>query len=179
MFRAQGTPAFLPLGWDEWRLWRRVFPRLVDLQEPAANLLSMSAQTPLEIGKGVASLGIAEPALGTRPEARMADAATDWLCVWCHNRVANETDRFKYDGKDEFTFSNPEGIRFDIITFSQTLGCSQTGKPTLDHTWFPGHAWSFCVCDRCGQHLGWYYAGSDSFAGLIKSRIVRALTIRN
>lgn len=108
-----------------------------------------------------------------------ADTANDWLCAWCQNRVAREKDRFPYNGKDEFTFSNPENIRFAIITFSQTLGCKETGEPTLEHTWFPGYAWSYCQCDGCGQHLGWYYADHLQFAGLIKARIVRALFVRN
>jgi hypothetical protein len=107
------------------------------------------------------------------------DTANDWLCAWCQNRVANERDRFPYEGKDEFTFANPEGISFAIITFSRTLGCRESGAPILEHTWFPDHAWSFCLCDQCGQHLGWYYNGLHEFAGLITARIVRAACIRN
>lgn len=103
----------------------------------------------------------------------------DWLCAWCLHRVADDKDRFKYDGQDEFSFTNPEGIRFEIITFTDTVGCRQTGLPTLEHTWFPGHAWSFCQCDSCGQHLGWYYSGPQHFVGLIKNRIVRGQFIRN
>ncbi len=121
----------------------------------------------------------ADPATEPRAATAPGGAEGDWLCAWCLNRVANEKDRFKYDGKDEFTFSNPEGIRFEIITFSQTPGCRQAGVPTLEHTWFPGHAWSFCLCDRCSRHLGWYYAGQHDFAGLITARLVKAQYIRN
>jgi hypothetical protein len=53
------------------------------------------------------------------------------------------------------------------------------GMPTLEHTWFPGHAWSYCVCNNCGQHLGWYYDGQSVFVGLIKGRILRAMFMRN
>jgi len=123
--------------------------------------------------------GVAEPVSAVRAAEEVGTAEGDWLCAWCLNRVANERDRFEFGGRDEFTFSNPDGICFEIITFSVTLGCEQAGVPTLDHTWFAGHAWSYCRCERCGQHLGWYYAGAHDFAGLIKSRIVRALTIRN
>jgi hypothetical protein len=121
----------------------------------------------------------ADPATKLRVKTVFGDTAGDWLCAWCLNRVANEKDRFKYDGKDEFTFANPEGVRFEIITFLQTLGCRQAGEPSLEHTWFPGHAWSFCVCDRCNGHLGWYYAGHQDFAGLITRRLVRAQCLRN
>jgi hypothetical protein len=109
----------------------------------------------------------------------VGDTKGDWLCAWCHKRVANERDRFPYNGKDEFIFANPEGIRFEIITFSRTLECREVGAPTLEHTWFAGHAWSFCQCERCGQQLGWYYAGPHQFAGLIKGRIVRASLVNN
>ena len=122
---------------------------------------------------------IAEPEIQTRTRPSHGDPASDWLCAWCLNRVANEQDRFKYEGKDEFTFSNPEGIRFEIITFSQTPGCRQAGVPTLEHTWFPGHAWLFCLCDRCSRHLGWFYAGQHDFAGLITARLVKAQSVRN
>ena len=93
--------------------------------------------------------------------------------------MASEKDRFPYEGKEEFTFPNPEGIRFCIVTFFRTLGCRESGQPTLEHTWFPGYAWSYCQCDRCGQHLGWFYNGLHQFAGLIKPRIVRAVQVNN
>jgi hypothetical protein len=123
---------------------------------------------------------LAQPELDSRTLPALQNAEGEWLCAWCNNRVANEQDRFSFDGQDEFTFSNPEGVRFDIITFSETCGCNQAGVPTLEHTWFPGHTWSYCHCAECGRHLGWYFAaGQQGFAGLIKDRIVRALLRRN
>ena len=135
--------------------------------------LEISAET------AVAEPTLAQPALASRPAPSLGDAAGDWLCAWCHSRVANERERFSFEGKDEFTFTNPEGIRFEILTFSKALGGHQTGIPTLEHTWFADHAWSYCHCDECGQHLGWFYIGQHDFVGLIKSRIVRALHLRN
>jgi hypothetical protein len=120
------------------------------------------------------TLEIAEPEIATRARSSSGDSANDWLCAWCLNRVASEKDRFCYDGKNEFTFRNPEGVRFVILTFSRTIGCRQAGIPTLEDTWFPGHAWSYCLCDNCRTHLGWQYAGPSEFAGLIRDRIVRA-----
>ncbi len=125
------------------------------------------------------AVDVAQPELDTRTLPSTGDAAGDWLCAWCLNRVANERDRFAIGGKDEFNFSNPDGFHFDIITFSDTKGCREAGVPTFEYTWFPGHAWSYCKCARCGQHLGWYYTGKNQFAGLIKDRILRALYIRN
>ncbi|MBI4658353.1 MAG: hypothetical protein HY735_05835 [Verrucomicrobia bacterium] len=119
----------------------------------------------------------AEPEIQSRTRPSQGDPANDWLCAWCFNRVASEKDRFACDGKSEFTFKNPEGVRFDILTFSRTIGCRQAGEPTLEHTWFPSHTWSYCICDRCRMHLGWYYTGPSEFAGLIRDRIVRASVV--
>jgi hypothetical protein len=93
--------------------------------------------------------------------------------------VANEKDRLSFGGQNEFSFLNPNGIRFEIFTFSQAPGCRQVGEPTLQHTWFPGHAWAYAVCGHCGQHLGWDYTGPHHFFGLIKTRLVRAVCVRN
>ena len=122
---------------------------------------------------------IDEPIADTRTAVAIGDAEGDWLCAWCLSRVANERDRFKYRGKDHFTFANPAGIRFEILTFSTTVGCHPNGVRTLEHTWFAGHAWSYCQCDNCGQHLGWFYSGEHEFAGLIIDRLVRAHLVRN
>jgi hypothetical protein len=115
----------------------------------------------------------------TRTVPSEAQAEGDWLCAWCYHRVANESDRFTFQGNDEFLFSNPAGLRFHILLFSQASGCAESGIPTLEHTWFSGHSWSFAQCAACGQHLGWFYTGPQEFVGLIKDRIVRGLCVRN
>jgi hypothetical protein len=129
------------------------------------------------VGVEPGAVEVAEPEVRTRARPRQGDPANDWLCAWCLNRVASEQDRFSCEGKSEFLFRNPDGIRFHIVTFSRTIGCRRAGVPTLEDTWFPGHAWSYCLCGRCGAHLGWYYAGPSEFAGLIRDRIVRASVV--
>ena len=136
---------------------------------------SVKAMTEWEPG----TVEIVEPGTGTRALPGQSDPANDWLCAWCLHRVASEKDRYHHHGPSEFTFRNPSGMRFDILTFSRTIGCVEAGAPTLEHTWFPGHAWSFCLCASCGQHLGWHYSGPGEFDGLIRERIVRAMLVLN
>ncbi len=125
------------------------------------------------------NVGTAEPELETHPHPSLGVAGGDWLCAWCHNRVASDRDRFKYEGRSEFTFRNVEGTRFNILTFSRTLGCEPAGVPTLEYTWFPSHAWSFCMCDQCKAQIGWFYTGPEEFAGLVRERIVQASLVAN
>lgn len=103
----------------------------------------------------------------------------DWLCLSCHKKITEDKERFPYEGETEFHFTNPEGYVFDIITFRTAEGCREAGMPTFEFTWFKDHSWSLAVCSRCGLQLGWKYSGKSSFYGLIKSRLVKGLTLFN
>ena len=83
----------------------------------------------------------------------------DWLCVACNKRITSDKERFEYNDQSEFQFINPGGFYFDIITFCSADGCREMGEPTLEFTWFEEHSWSFAVCSRCSNHLGWKYDG--------------------
>jgi len=128
-------------------------------------------------GTQAGSVEVTEPQIQVRTLPTPSDAANDWLCACCHNHVASEKDRVAFEGRSEFLFKNPEGARFPIMTFSRTLGCRNRGFPNSEHTWFAGHAWSYCLCDQCHMQLGWYYVGPNEFAGLIRDRIVRASVV--
>lgn len=105
--------------------------------------------------------------------------ADDWLCIVCNKKITLDRDRFEFDNQSEFQFINPNGFYFDIITFLNAEGCREIGEPTLDYTWFAGHSWSFAVCSRCSNHLGWKYKGKYSFYGLIKSRLIKGAALFN
>ena len=153
------------------------FLNSVDGSGFSGRMMLMTGLVQAMSGAESATAAIAEPEIQSRTSPGQGDPANDWLCSWCLARVASEKDRFSHEGQSEFTLKNPEGIRFDILTFLRTIGCKEVGVPTLEHTWFPGHAWSYCLCDRCRMHLGWYYAGPREFAGLIRDRIVRASVV--
>jgi hypothetical protein len=103
----------------------------------------------------------------------------DWLCIACNKKITSDKERFEYDNQSEFQFINPGGFYFDILTFCSADGCREMGKPTLEFTWFEGHSWSFAVCSRCSNHLGWKYFGKYSFYGLIKSRLIKGAALFN
>ena len=88
-------------------------------------------------------------------------------------------DRFDFNNQSEFQFINPGGYYFNILTFCAADGCRELGEPTMEFTWFDGHSWSFAVCRRCSNHLGWKYKGKYSFYGLIKSRLIKGVALFN
>ncbi len=115
----------------------------------------------------------------TKTKTESAVKGDDWLCKLCYNRIASDKERFYYSGSSEFNFTNPQGYQFDIITFTKADGCNSSGETILEHTWFPGHSWNYGICSQCGIHLGWKYFGQNNFYGLIKTRLVKAMTIMN
>jgi len=105
--------------------------------------------------------------------------ADDWLCIACNKKITSDKERFEYNNQSEFQFVNPAGYYFDIITFYSADGCRVEGIPALEFTWFEAHSWSFAVCSRCSNHLGWKYQGKYSFYGLIKSRLIKGAALFN
>ncbi|HVO72982.1 MAG TPA: cereblon family protein [Ignavibacteriaceae bacterium] len=120
---------------------------------------------------------IAEPEPTVKVQAQLRP--DDWLCLRCSKKITEEKERFLYENRSEFRFTNPDGFIFDIITFRKAEGCIEEGRPTLEFTWFKDHSWSFAFCSRCGLHLGWKYSGRFSFYGLIKSRLLKGQALFN
>jgi hypothetical protein len=103
----------------------------------------------------------------------------DWLCIACNKKITSDKDRFEFNDQSEFQFINPDGYYFNILTFCAADGCKELGEPTMEFTWFDGHSWSFAVCRRCSNHLGWKYNGEFLFYGLIKERLIKGAALFN
>ena len=103
----------------------------------------------------------------------------DWLCIVCNKKITTDKDRFEFNDQSEFQFINPSGYYFNILTFCNADGCKEMGEPTMEFTWFDGHFWSYAVCRRCSNHLGWKFNGKYSFYGLIKERLVKGAALFN
>ena len=95
-------------------------------------------------------------------------------CRTCRNYITENRFLVPVDGETQHCFRNPAGQAFDIHTYSMAEGCIVSGKPTEFFTWFPGHAWQFCYCSQCNNHLGWYYScdGLIGFFGLITDLLI-------
>ena len=114
-----------------------------------------------------------------RKKPRAADVdqrrqnARPFFCAACLTRVCDDGDIVAIGGATRHRFTNPAGFTFEIGTFARAPGCRADGEPTLEHTWFPEHAWSLANCANCTTQLGWFFAGATSFFGLIWSRLIQ------
>lgn len=107
-------------------------------------------------------------------EAGLADGGRFLLCARCGLRVTQEGNRIIVQGNHEHRFFNPHGLIFELGCFDSAPGCAPVGEPTMEFTWFPGHAWQATLCLGCLNHLGWLYASAAArgFFGLILDRLV-------
>ena len=117
--------------------------------------------------------------LETKTTVQTELKADDWLCIVCNKKITSDKEKFEFNNQSEFQFINPGGYYYNILTFTDADGCIEFGEPTMEFTWFEGHVWSYAVCSRCNNHLGWKYTGKYSFYGLIKSRLVKGAALFN
>ncbi len=109
-----------------------------------------------------------------RRKPRTVDAtdrarARAYHCARCTTRICDESDAV---GGGTHRFTNPAGFAFDVACFAAAPGCRVDGEPTLEYTWFPGHAWSIADCRNCSAQLGWFFSGESTFYGLILERLI-------
>ena len=95
-------------------------------------------------------------------------------CANCHHPVTEVDFKVPINGEEEHQLTNPYGIRFHVMCFSDALGCLAHGDLVDADTWFPGYYWRFAMCENCDSHLGWFYLADDgeSFYGLIGSHLI-------
>ncbi len=96
------------------------------------------------------------------------------LCAACRSPVTDESQRIEVGGAHEHAFRNPNDLTFHIGCFADAAGCAARGTPTLEWTWFAGHAWQVALCRGCHAHLGWRYRRPEggTFHGLILDRLI-------
>jgi hypothetical protein len=92
-------------------------------------------------------------------------------CCVCEREVARLRDRVQVGDGELHTFVNPQGQVFELVCFARAEGAVAIGEPTLEFTWFPGHAWRYGRCRTCGVQLGWFYEGASSFWGLVHAAL--------
>ncbi len=104
----------------------------------------------------------------------LLDESPAVCCKRCNNHITELSHQLPVNNQLYHQFVNPSGLEFEIVCFELAPGCSVSGKPTSDHTWFPGYQWQYAYCNQCNEHVGWYYNHNEwlSFFGLITAKLI-------
>lgn len=93
-------------------------------------------------------------------------------CHVCKAPITAYEEGISISGEQVHRRVNPAGIAFVLACFRAAPGVATLGVPTTEDVWFAGYAWSLVLCRRCGEHLGWFFSGTEpSFFGLILNRL--------
>jgi len=97
-------------------------------------------------------------------------------CRLCRALITTRAERFQVGPYDKYSFTNPAGITYAIACYKHAHGCTISGIPTTEHSWFSGYQWQLASCTDCHEHLGWYYENRKrAFFGLIVSRVIESV----
>uniref|UniRef100_A0A8D0L9Y0 Protein cereblon n=1 Tax=Sphenodon punctatus TaxID=8508 RepID=A0A8D0L9Y0_SPHPU len=75
-------------------------------------------------------------------------------------------------------YVNPHGYVHETLTVYKACNLSLNGRPSTEHSWFPGYAWTIAQCRICGSHIGWKFTATkkemspQKFWGLTRSALL-------
>ncbi|KAF4024069.1 hypothetical protein G4228_015691 [Cervus hanglu yarkandensis] len=75
-------------------------------------------------------------------------------------------------------YVNPHGYVHETLTVYKACNLNLIGRPSTDHSWFPGYAWTIAQCRICASHIGWKFTATkkdmspQKFWGLTRSALL-------
>lgn len=100
-------------------------------------------------------------------------------CSSCMRQVARKEDVFSMSREGPLgAYVNPGGVVHETVTVYKADNLTLIGRPSTEHSWFPGYAWTIAQCQECGHHMGWKFTATNKkttpskFWGLCRSSLV-------
>ncbi|XP_039263434.2 protein cereblon-like [Styela clava] len=113
-----------------------------------------------------------------RCELDLLKKCTIYACMHCGNHITEKKHLFNMSVSGPMdAYVNPSGHIHETLTVYLSQGLVRVSRPSTEHSWFPGYAWTICECASCGRHMGWKFtATKDSltpknFWGLTRSSL--------
>ena len=104
-----------------------------------------------------------------------------FLCFLCKVKITEKKYIVTVSGGTPYhTFTNPYGFFYNVMTVSYCEMVRESSDPVLEHSWFPGYAWSILTCIGCSEHLGWRFTSAgknqpSSFYCLIRDKLILSI----
>ena len=97
-------------------------------------------------------------------------------CIHCGSAITNSKFIFSMSQDGPLAnYINPHGFVHDTLTVSKVLNALFIGKPTSEHSWFPGYKWTIMNCAHCRGHLGWKFQATKLLPKVFYGLTRRAL----
>ncbi|XP_060079019.1 protein cereblon-like [Ylistrum balloti] len=167
---------------EELHKWNETF-RPENMPQDAVELSYWVTQNlPLDDGLRVNLLSIDSAVQRLRCALSIIEKCSILCCKGCGYQVANKNDVFSLSIEGPLgAYVNPGGYVHETMTVHKAQNLNLIGRPSTEHSWFPGYAWTIAQCRRCNSHMGWKFTSTmkelkpQKFWGLTRSSVVPGL----
>ena len=117
-----------------------------------------------------------EETQNTKDKQQEKPSPSRYVCANCHTPVSDASCLLVIQGDSpNHYFANPDGLLFEILTFSWCQNLLDGSPSVWQNTWFAGYSWTVQYCSGCQIHMGWRYDGSAEptrFYGIVRERLI-------
>ncbi|XP_029457332.1 protein cereblon isoform X2 [Rhinatrema bivittatum] len=183
-------PSWLYSLYDEEILMERVKRQLHEWDENLkdehlpANPIDFSyrvaACLPIDDALRIQLLKIGSAIQRLRCELDIMNKCTSLCCKQCQDtEITTKNEIFSLSLCGPMAaYVNPHGYVHETLTVYKACNLNLIGRPSTEHSWFPGYAWTIAGCRICANHMGWKFTATkkdmspQKFWGLTRSALM-------
>ncbi|XP_047498018.1 protein cereblon-like isoform X1 [Penaeus chinensis] len=138
-------------------------PNLLKLPRDPQELSHWAAiNLPLDDSHRLTLLGLNTPTQRLRYILSVISKCKMLICVRCNEVIGDTADIFSMSVEGpQGTFVNPGGYVHEMLTLTKATNLTYNGRPSIQHSWFPGYAWTIANCSSCHSHMGWKFKATN------------------
>ncbi|XP_015496659.1 protein cereblon isoform X3 [Parus major] len=140
----------------------------------------VAACLPIDDALRIQLLQIGSAVQRLRCELDIMNKCTSLCCKQCQDtEITTKNEIFSLSLCGPMAaYVNPHGYIHETLTVYKACNLSLSGRPSTEHSWFPGYAWTIAQCRICGSHMGWKFTATrkelspPKFWGLTRSALL-------
>ncbi|XP_075570489.1 protein cereblon isoform X3 [Pelecanus crispus] len=140
----------------------------------------VAACLPIDDALRIQLLKIGSAVQRLRCELDIMNKCTSLCCKQCQDtEITTKNEIFSLSLCGPMAaYVNPHGYIHETLTVYKACNLNLNGRPSTDHSWFPGYAWTIAQCRICANHMGWKFTATkkdmspQKFWGLTRSALL-------
>ncbi|KAM6060596.1 protein cereblon isoform 6-T6 [Theristicus caerulescens] len=140
----------------------------------------VAACLPIDDALRIQLLKIGSAVQRLRCELDIMNKCTSLCCKQCQDtEITTKNEIFSLSLCGPMAaYVNPHGYIHETLTVYKACNLNLSGRPSTEHSWFPGYAWTIAQCRICANHMGWKFTATkkdmspQKFWGLTRSALL-------
>ncbi|XP_071082193.1 protein cereblon-like [Haliotis cracherodii] len=163
----------------ELQSWNEALRVSVFPQDPTELSYWVAQNLPLDDSMRLHLLGLNSAVQRLRCELSIIQKCTVLCCKDCGTQITHKNEVFSMSMEGPLgAYVNPGGHVHETLTVYKIQNLGLIGRPSTEHSWFPGYAWTIVECKHCSSHMGWRFTASNKslnpqkFWGLCRASLI-------